>query len=713
MAELMLLSEIADPTRFFTDNLLSPEDWDCALYTGLDEVAEEQTQLFRCPEQDVPFDGRSLDVGMDASPTEPPWDSLPIFPDLQVKSEPSSPCSSSSLSSESSHLSTEPFSQAPGIDEVLDVKTESLAPPLCLLGDGPMSPFETVQIHVDPSCDGPSDVQTKIEPLSPSSSVHSEASLLSAESPSQALVGEEVLEVKTESPGPPGCLLRDVPTPPFGAVQMSMGPAPEGSSGKILPPRKPPLQPKPVMLTTVPLPPTAVPPSTTVLLQRLVQPPPGTEEGGPAVPPVVLIQGALRVQPEGSSPAAPRPERKSIVPAPMPGSACPPEVDVMTGEKSAAKLLKRQQRMIKNRESACQSRRKKKEYLQGLEARLQAVLTDNQQLRRENAALRRQLEALLTKNSELRLGSGNRKVVCIMVFLLFIAFNFGPVSISEPPSAPVSAPGSGEEARPRRHLLAFSEQEPVHGAAPRTRGSPQGPEGPQPGPAGRPSFRNLTSFPGGAKELLLRDLDQLFLSSDCRHFNRTESLRLADELSGWVQRHQRGRRRTPPKAQERQSQLRKKLLPVKPAPTRPPGPPERGSVGQLQLYRHPDRSQPEFLDAIDRREDTFYVVSFRRDHLLLPAISHNKTSRPKMSLVMPAMAPNETLSGRGPSGDYEEMMQIECEVMDTRVIHIKTSTVPPSLRKQPAPAPGNATGGPLPAPAAHQASHQPLYLNHP
>lgn len=31
------------------------------------------------------------------------------------------------------------------------------------------------------------------------------------------------------------------------------------------------------------------------------------------------------------------------------------------------------------------------------------------------------------QNSELRLGSGNRKVVCVMVFLLFIAFNFGPV----------------------------------------------------------------------------------------------------------------------------------------------------------------------------------------------------------------------------------------------------------------------------------------------
>ncbi|XP_008586421.1 PREDICTED: cyclic AMP-dependent transcription factor ATF-6 beta isoform X2 [Galeopterus variegatus] len=700
MAELMLFSEIADPTRFFTDNLLGPEDWDSTLYASLDEVAEEQTQLFRCPEQDVPFDSSSLDVGMDTSPPEPPWDPLPIFPGRQVKSEPSSPCSSSSLSSESSCLSTEPSGQAPGVDEVLHVKTESLAPPLCLLGDDPTSPFEIIQINVGPTSDDPSDVQTKTEPVSPSSSINSEASLLSADSPNQAFIREEVLEVKTESPSPPGCLLWDVPAPSLGAVQISMGPSTDGSSGKVTHPRKPPLQPKPVVLTTVPVPPRAVPPSTTVLLQPLIQPPP--------VSPVVLIQGAIRVQPEGPAPPVPRPERKSIVPAPVPGNSCPPEVD--------AKLLKRQQRMIKNRESACQSRRKKKEYLQGLEARLQAVLADNQQLRRENAALRRRLESLLAENSELKLGSGNRKVVCIMVFLLFIAFNFGPVSISEPPPAPISPRMSREEPQPRRHLLEFSEQEPVRGVEPLHRSS-QGPEEPQPSPEGQPSFRNLTAFPGGAKELLLRDLDQLFLSSDCRHFNRTESLRLADELSGWVQRHQRGRRKIPPRAQERQkSQLRKKSPTVKAVPTRPPGPPEKDSVGQLQLYRHPDRSQPEFLDAIDRREDTFYVVSFRRDHLLLPAISHNKTSRPKMSLVMPAMAPNETLSGRGTPGDYEEMMQIECEVMDTRVIHIKTSTVPPSLRKQPSPTPGNATGGPLPAAAAsqaHQAAHQPLYLNHP
>ena len=44
-----------------------------------------------------------------------------------------------------------------------------------------------------------------------------------------------------------------------------------------------------------------------------------------------------------------------------------------------------------------------------------------------------------------------------------------------------------------------------------------------------------------------------------------------------------------------------------------------------------------FFEAINRREDTFYVVSFSGDHLLLPATSRNESARPRMSLFLPSI----------------------------------------------------------------------------
>ncbi|XP_015378582.1 PREDICTED: cyclic AMP-dependent transcription factor ATF-6 alpha-like, partial [Diuraphis noxia] len=82
--------------------------------------------------------------------------------------------------------------------------------------------------------------------------------------------------------------------------------------------------------------------------------------------------------------------------------------------------------------------------------------------------------------------------------------------------------------------------------------------------------------------------------------------------------------------------------------------------GQLKLD-----NKESLFNSIERQDDTFYVVSFSGDHLLLPA-SHNAsntTLRPKMSLVFP------TLSSNG--SDFVTMIQIDCAVTDTKTLHIR------------------------------------------
>ncbi|XP_034650139.1 cyclic AMP-dependent transcription factor ATF-6 alpha [Drosophila subobscura] len=78
------------------------------------------------------------------------------------------------------------------------------------------------------------------------------------------------------------------------------------------------------------------------------------------------------------------------------------------------------------------------------------------------------------------------------------------------------------------------------------------------------------------------------------------------------------------------------------------------------------------LNGIKRRDDTFYVLSFNTDHILLPASNYNNSERPKMSLLLPTGDPNS-------NGDIM-LMQVDCEVYNTQELELKSHMIPARLR---------------------------------
>ncbi|XP_074924100.1 cyclic AMP-dependent transcription factor ATF-6 alpha isoform X3 [Chelonoidis abingdonii] len=333
-------------------------------------------------------------------------------------------------------------------------------------------------------------------------------------------------------------------------------------------------------------------------------------------------------------------------------------------------ILRRQQRMIKNRESACQSRKKKKEYMLGLESRLKAALLENEQLKRENGSLKRQLEELVLENQNLKIPSPKRRAVCVMVILAFVMLNYGPLRDSNGAEPSVSL------AHHSRNLLEFSASQKLSTAQQ------------MPNIISQNKERNERSVSDNKALMVVTEDPLLYISPPpCQPLiNRTESLRLNHELRGWVHRHEveRTRSRRMSENQQQKTQVVQsstgenadsQLIAM---PNTDPSI-SRNSGNELQVYYASLRNYQDFFEAIHRRGDTFYVVSFRRDHLLLPATTHNKTRRPKMSIVLPAINISENvINGQ----DYEVMMQIDCEVMDTRILHIKSSSIPRYLREQ-------------------------------
>jgi hypothetical protein len=196
-------------------------------------------------------------------------------------------------------------------------------------------------------------------------------------------------------------------------------------------------------------------------------------------------------------------------------------------------------------------------------------------------------------------------------------------------------------------------------------------------------------------------------TSSGQFHNHTHMARVNSELNGWVERHQshsrfRDQSKTPQHAaaskyassallrnlnkNQRLSlsgdstvngglKLDDSFRETKPV-DRPTAVPVNKKVYPISLYDTQQNTRYEnFAKTIRKRNDTFYFISFRRDYAILPALAQNKTQRPRISLLIPALLSNGNESSRQQQATVS-FIRIECDVTDTSLFHLKLNDIP-------------------------------------
>ncbi|KAL7051068.1 hypothetical protein ACKWTF_004314 [Chironomus riparius] len=318
------------------------------------------------------------------------------------------------------------------------------------------------------------------------------------------------------------------------------------------------------------------------------------------------------------------------------------------------KALIKQARLIRNRESALISRKKKKDYLQNLEIEVNSLRKENDMLKEENSLLKARLKGY--SNFTCRCASTitrklpNRNASLMLALIFMIGFNviplFGNIFLSTNSiKKPAAQPSSVFSAR---HLL----------------------------------YANFTTTANSSVKVDVEDKIPLY-------FNQTNLIRKAniENIRSWIPQPDlyngtvNNDQFLADPFQDKLAKMHEKShhqmlkhsrIKKKPTIKKKVSQERNRNLDNIQFYDTSFFKLHEFFEEINRKEDTFYLFSFKSDHLLLPAIDYpqNFSQIIKMNLIMPR-SNNESLSS-----DKITMMQIETIILNTSLIQITEKSIP-------------------------------------
>lgn len=401
--------------------------------------------------------------------------------------------------------------------------------------------------------------------------------------------------------------------------------------------------------------------------------------------------------------------RVTIVPASVNTgtTTCPTVPKVTASSTTCPPMSVKEARRIRNRESANNSRMKQKETMEQLKKQVTELKKENVDLKQENCSLRvkikfleEQINSTMVSVKATISGSkskvSKKRAMSFLAVILVLGFNISPfINVFNPDASQFSPLPSDQLLRSSklngqsikeshgRSLLWTSDVESLNLTL-RTLAKDESNE--------TNNFigtgLNNTISKSGSNQSELADCGQKYL-------NKTDTIRMENDLRGWVQRIKGSQKGSDRKNTARGINKlfdRGNLGPKKPIPVARMKhhlmslnydyPIADGLDGINPINELIKKNMDKLLESIHRRSDTFYFVSFSAmDTMLLPADSDNGTKtmdsvrRPRFSLIMPSLTTtiNETdlVNGVNSTFNLFSMMQIDCEVMNTKTVVVK------------------------------------------